>query len=304
MWWRATKRVSPYEVCTKFLTHLQILSGITTTASIANSSLNSSSTSEPESITEEQNITSMWTEFDNIAQKYLLNFKLGHVNANSIGGFKFYESELGCSLVELIFLLFRRLRSMEAFRIVNFKSKAFACVEATGRIDGGGGVMIYVRSDIHVVKVKYLQGITPEEWAAFRTETIILKVKLGRSWTAVVGVYRPPSIPKHQWTREISSIFEEVSTLTETVLYAGDFNADLLNPDKPPKDGRNLLDLMEIFGLDCLITKATRKMKTSETLLDLILTSNKKKTLVSDVVDTQISDHSLVFTILRSRAPR
>ena len=61
---------------------------------------------------------------------------------------------------------------------------------------------------------------------------------------------------------------------------------------------------MEIFGLDCLITKATRKTKTSEKLLDLILTSNKKKTLVSDVVDTQISDHSLVFTILRSRAPR
>ena len=52
---------------------------------------------------------------------------------------------------------------------------------------------------------------------------------------------------------------------------------------------------MEIFGLDCLITKATRKTKTSETLLDLILTSNKKKTLVSDVVDTQISDHSLVL---------
>ena len=33
----------------------------------ANSSLNSSSNSEPESITEEQNITSVWTEFDNRA---------------------------------------------------------------------------------------------------------------------------------------------------------------------------------------------------------------------------------------------
>ncbi|RMX39906.1 hypothetical protein pdam_00024572, partial [Pocillopora damicornis] len=83
-----------------------------------------------------------------------------------------------------------------------------------------------------------------------------------------------------------------------------DFNADLLNPDKPPKDGRYLSDLMEIFGLDCLITKATLKTKTSETLLDLISTSNKKKALVSDAVDKQISDHSLVFTILRSRAPR
>ena len=61
-------------------------------------------------------------------------------------------------------------------------------------------------------------------------------------------VYRPPSISKHQRTGELSSIFEEVSTLTETVFYAGDFTADLLNQYKLPKDGRNLLDLMEIFG--------------------------------------------------------
>ena len=58
--------------------------------------------------------------------------------------------------------------------------------------------MIYVRSDIYFVRVKHLKGITPEEWDAFRTETIILKVKLDRGWITVVGVYRPPSIPKHQ----------------------------------------------------------------------------------------------------------
>jgi len=93
-----------------------------------------------------------------------------------------------------------------------------------------------------------------------------------------------------------------MSRLTETIFYAGDFNVDLLDPDTPPKDGRSLLDLLEIFGFDCLITKATRKTKTSETLLDLILTSNEKKT--SDVVDTQIRDLSLDFTIIRSAAPR
>ena len=56
-----------------------------------NSSLNSSSNSEPESITEEQNITSVWTELDNIAQNYRSNFKIRHINANSIGRFKFHE---------------------------------------------------------------------------------------------------------------------------------------------------------------------------------------------------------------------
>lgn len=95
-----------------------------------------------------------------------------------------------------------------------------------------------------------------------------------------------------------------MSRLTETIFYAGDFNVDLLDPDTPPKDGRSLLDMLEIFGFDCLITKVTWKTKTSETLLDLILTSNEKKTLISDVVDTQISDLSLDFTIVRSTAPR
>ena len=70
--------------CRSCLTLLQQLQFV-------NSSLNSSSNSEPKSITEEQNITSVWTEFDNISQNYRLNFKIGHVNANSISGFKFHE---------------------------------------------------------------------------------------------------------------------------------------------------------------------------------------------------------------------
>ena len=41
-----------------------------------------------------------------------------------------------------------------------------------------------------------------------------------------------------------------------------------------------------------------------ETLLDLILTNDKKKVLTTGVVDTQFSDHSLVYTILRSSTPR
>jgi len=49
---------------------------------------------------------------------------------------------------------------------------------------------------------------------------------------------------------------------SDMMFYAGDFNADLLDPDKPPKDGRNLLDSLDIFYLNCLITKATRKTKT------------------------------------------
>ena len=43
------------------------------------------------------------------------------------------KTKLGRSLVDWIFLLFRRLRLMEVFHIANLKSKAFACDVATGR---------------------------------------------------------------------------------------------------------------------------------------------------------------------------
>ena len=63
------------------------------------------------------------------------------------------------------------------------------------------------------------------------------------------------------------------------------------------------MDLLDVYDLHCLITGATRKTKTSETLLNLILTNNKRTTLKTGVVDTLLSDHSLVCAVLRSSAP-
>lgn len=111
---------------------------------------------------------------------------------------------------------------------------------------------------------------------------------------------RPPSIPKSQWCHGLSPLFEAASTLTSTILFAGDFKADISEPDKPPKDGRTLLDMLDILNLHCLIIEPTRKSRTSQTRL----TNNKWNTVASGVVDTHISDHSLVYTILRSLAQR
>ena len=99
-----------------------------------------------------------------------------------------------------------------------------------------------------------------------------------------MGIYRPPSVVRSQWTRELSVLFEAVSSLTNTVFLVGDLKTDLLAPDKQQWDSRALLDLLDIFNLDCLITKPTRKTKTTETLLDLILTNDKKKVLTLGVV--------------------
>ena len=86
---------------------------------------------------------------------------------------------------------------------------------------GGGGLIIYVRSDIYFTRVNKLDGISPENLVNFKTETIIIKIKLGKAWIAIVGVYRPPSITKSIWINKLSKLFEAGCMLADTIYYAG-----------------------------------------------------------------------------------
>lgn len=60
----------------------------------------------------------------------------------------------------------------------------------------------------------------------------------------MTGVYRPPSVPKSQWKTELIALYEAAAAVTNDLIYVGDFNCDLMLPDKPPKCGRDLSDLL------------------------------------------------------------
>lgn len=129
--------------------------------------------------------------------------------------------------------------------------------------------MMYIRSDIALKCINDLSQTTPG------TEYIACKVKIGNSRSTVVDVYRPPSLKRSQWKVELSNLFEMATSRTETFIL-GDFNCDMLDPDKPQRDRRCCLDLLDIFHLKNLITVSTRVTTTSESLIDLVLTNNKR----------------------------
>ena len=104
------------------------------------------------------------------------------------------------------------------------------------------------------------------------------------------------------WKSELESILEAITAIPDNCLQVGDFNSDLHNLDKGTQDGRTLLDLLDIYDLYNLIDSPTRITKTSISLLDLVITNNKKKISASGVIHLQISDHSLVYAILRKTA--
>ena len=101
----------------------------------------------------------------------------------------------------------------------------------------------------------------------------------------------------------MGQLFEALTMNSQCVFLLGDFNCDLLLPDKPPKDGCDFLDLLDIYDLKNVINLPTRVSKTSNTLLDLILTDNKRRIIASWVVDVHVSNHSLIYAILWVSAP-
>ena len=52
------------------------------------------------------------------------------------------------------------------------------------------------RVDVYFKTVRQLEGISLEDSSTFKTEYIVFKIKLGKGWITVVGVYRPPSVRK------------------------------------------------------------------------------------------------------------
>ena len=56
----------------------------------------------------------------------------------------------------------------------------------------------------------------------------------------------------------------------------GDLNCDLSRPDKGAKEGKTLMDLMDVSGLTNLIKVSTRVVVESSSLIDVILTNKPR----------------------------
>ena len=148
----------------------------------------------------------IWADFDKIVKNYGSNFKIAHINANSVGGFKLHEIKTWLLSGRLDLLVISESKIDASFPDSMFHVEGFRLCRSD-RKAGGGGLIVYVRSDICFLRVKQFKGLSSQNLCNFRTESITLKVKIGKNWITVVGIYRPPSIPLSTWTNELSALF-------------------------------------------------------------------------------------------------
>ena len=132
----------------------------------------------------------IWSSFDAMANKRRANTKIGHINANNIAGFKFFEIRSWLMSGRFNILLITETKIDATFSNSQFNVNGFRMYRVD--VAHSGGMMIFIRNDIcfHVVTRFNI------DMSSFRTESMLLKVKINKSWFAIVGIYRPPNIPK------------------------------------------------------------------------------------------------------------
>ena len=130
-----------------------------------------------------------------------------------------------------------------------------------------------------------------------------LKMQLKTCKSFLLGtVYRPPNTPI-SFLENVTETLMNLSLLSPEldVILLGNLNCNLLG-NYP--DGQALIDLCSTLNLFQLVEKPTRATETSQTLIDVILTTNKLFINTCDVMSSTISDHSLVYLTLKLKAQR
>jgi hypothetical protein len=69
-------------------------------------------------------------------------------------------------------------------------------------------------------------------------------------------------------------------------------------------DTLELKDICDIYDMDCIIKEPTRVTNVTSTLIDVILTTFPNLFWTSGTINTHISDHKLIFSVMKAKLAR
>lgn len=159
------------------------------------------------------------------------------------------------------------------------------------RVKGSGGILLYIKDSIAASR-RNLRGKF--------VESMEFKIKIGQRQFALVTAYKPPELDNATFRNELSQLLDEATDIPDNVIRIGDLNSDILHLLDNKKKGQCLLDICDICNLDGLINVPTRRYKTKGSCPKNIPALIKQ----SGAIVHGLSDHELVYTVLKTRLMR
>ncbi len=156
----------------------------------------------------------------------------------------------------------------------------------------GGGVLVYVKDNIPYNTIACYANLTDEH--------IWIEIKRSHCKRMIIGsIYRPPDLNIAVFAQSLRTSLEHIYSESCDLVILGDFNA---NVNKAmPKDLRSFA--LE-FSMDQLIKDHTRISEYSRTTIDLLFVNCSHKVVQAGVMHPLISDHSLIFCVIKGGVKR
>lgn len=223
---------------------------------------------------------------------YSRNFNACHINAQSIPSHHadaMEAFELDCLHAVLISESWLKPSLPSAY----FPIKDYVLIRNDRTGKRGGGVAIYLKS--HLKFKTILQS--PSTYCS-GPEYLFIEIDFGVKLLLGV-VYCPPCI---DYISKLEAVFENLTADYSSLLIMGDFNTCLLNTNQRSTRFRNIVESVNLNFLPLLPTHHT---SSSDTLLDLILTSDTSLVACHGQIPAPaFSHHDLIYTSLRIKSPK
>jgi len=130
-------------------------------------------------------------------------------------------------------------------------------------------------------------------------EIVWLEVILNGKKAVISVIYRHPVPQYDSFTKELENILYNLNDNKVTYYICRDFNINLLHCESS-QQVKNYTNLMLAYNCTQLITRPTRIINHSATLLDHIYTNNIKMPVQSGIIFSDLSDHLPTFVLIKS----
>ena len=213
--------------------------------------------------------------------------KIAHLNVRSLLG-KISEIKLSESKLDILAISETHLDDETPIEYVMIPGYQVARLDRKDQ--EGGGCIIYYSESLHVYERDDLKTDIEAIWIDVTIKS--QKLLLG-------CVYRPPD--DYSFYNKFYTLLEHSLRNRKNVVILGDLNSDLITKGY---EGRRLLRILGSLDLYNVIKDPTRTTVTTSTLLDLMITTDVSKIMSSGTFDPGLSDHCLIYGIIRLQRKR
>ena len=210
---------------------------------------------------------------------------IAHLNINSIRNKFDMLSDIVKKNIDILCITETKLD--DTFPLSNFLMPGFSPPYMLNRTINGGGILVYVRSDIPSKELKTVPIPSGLECLFFEINLYNKKWILG-------NFYNPSKNLIERQIRLLGSCLDKYCQLYDNIILLGDFNSEITEPA--------MKEFCELFNLKNLVKENTCfKSLENPSCIDLILTNRYRSFQNTHAIETGLSDfHKMTLTVLKT----